>query len=105
MDAAELVEQLRPHLAGALVATDFDGTLAPLVLDPDSSRPGEGAVEELAPLAGRGAQRAGVPGRGPATVARLGGLPAVPGIVVAGGYGIETWQAGRLTSPEPPPAI
>jgi len=105
MKPAELAEQVRPHLAGALVATDFDGTLAPLVLDPQASRPAEGAIEALAALARRGAQIAVVTGRDAATVVRLGGLDAVPGIVVAGLYGIETWRDGELTSPEPPPAI
>ena len=34
----------------ALVATDFDGTLAPLTPDPQDSRPVAGAVEALTAL-------------------------------------------------------
>ena len=68
-----------PHLAGALVATDFDGTLAPLVPDPEASRPVHGAIEALTALAARGAQVAVITGRDARTVVRLGGLDAVPG--------------------------
>src|SRR4051812_23451254 len=105
MDTADLVDGLRPHLAAALVATDFDGTLAPLVADPQSSRPADGAIDALRALAARGAQVAVITGRDAATVVRLGGLDTVPGIVVAGLYGLETWQDGELTSPEPPPEL
>ena len=78
MTVDELVAVLRPQLAGALIATDFDGTLAPLVPDPEDSRPVAGAVDALAALAGRGAQVAVVTGRAADTVLRLGGLAAVP---------------------------
>jgi trehalose 6-phosphate phosphatase len=105
MHPDQLVEQLRPHLSRALIATDFDGTLAPLVLDPQRSRPADGAIEALAALAERGAQVAVITGRDAATVVRLGDLDAVPGIVVVGLYGLETWHDGRLTTPEPPPEI
>ncbi|HVU93512.1 MAG TPA: trehalose-phosphatase [Jatrophihabitans sp.] len=105
MDRAQLLADLRPHLPTALVATDFDGTLAPLVLDPTASRPVDGAVPALAALALRGAQVAVITGRDAATVVRLGGLDAIPGVIVAGLYGLETWSAGRLETPEPPPEI
>lgn len=105
MDAAGIVAALRPQLAGALVATDFDGTLAPLVPDPERSRPVPGTVEALTALAGRGAQVAVITGRDARTVLRLGGLAAVPGVVVAGLYGMETWQDGTLSTPDTPEAI
>jgi len=105
MDTAELVAGLRPHLAAALVATDFDGTLAPLVADPQRSRPADGAIEALQALAVRGAHVAVITGRDAATVVRLGGLDQIPGIVVAGLYGLETWEDGRLVTPEPPPEL
>ena len=105
MQIDDLVTALRPNLAGALIATDFDGTLAPLVPDPEDSRPVAGVVEALATLARRGAQVAVITGRDAQTVLRLGDLAAVPGIVVAGLYGMETWTAGQLDSPEPPPAV
>jgi trehalose 6-phosphate phosphatase len=105
MEPAELVRSLRPHVSGALVATDFDGTLAPLVLDPDQSRPADGAIEALSALAGLGAQVAVITGRDAGTVVRLGGLERIPGITVAGLYGLETWHDGELTTPDPPPEI
>jgi trehalose 6-phosphate phosphatase len=105
VDAEEILASMRPHLGGALIATDFDGTLAPLVLDPERSRPVTGAIDALTALARRGAQVAVVTGRDARTVLRLGGLEAVPGIVVAGLYGIETWTDGELTSPDTPAAV
>jgi trehalose 6-phosphate phosphatase len=38
-------------------------------------------------------------------VVRLGGFDAVPGVIVAGLYGMETWTNGELSSPPTPPAI
>lgn len=105
MQLAEILASLRPRLAGALIATDFDGTLAPLVLDPDRSRPVQGAVAALTALAARGAQIAVITGRDARTVLRLGGFEAVPGITVAGIYGAETWSGGQLHSPETPDAV
>jgi trehalose 6-phosphate phosphatase len=105
MDVEELIGALRPHLSAALIATDFDGTLAPLVRDPETSRPVAGVIEAMAKLAERGAQVAVITGRAADTVVRLGGLDAVPGIVVAGLYGLQTWHDGRLQSPQPPESI
>jgi trehalose 6-phosphate phosphatase len=105
VDAADLIAELRPHVAGALIATDFDGTLAPLVPNPDDSRPAAGAIDALTALTGAGAQVAVITGRDARTVVRLGGFDAVPGIVVAGLYGMETWTDGELSSPPTPPAI
>jgi trehalose 6-phosphate phosphatase len=105
MHVDELADALRPHLRGALIATDFDGTLAPLVPDPQDSRPVDGAIEALARLAQRGAQIAVITGRDAATVVRLGGLAAIPGVIVAGLYGLETWTDGHLETPDTPDAI
>lgn len=105
MEPAELARNLRPRVAGALIATDFDGTLAPLVLDPETSRPVDGAIDALKRLADRGAQIAVITGRDAATVVRLGGFADVPGIEVAGLYGLETWQDGELRSPDEPPQM
>jgi trehalose 6-phosphate phosphatase len=105
VDPAEVIAALRPLLPDVLVATDFDGTLAPLVPDPQSSRPVDGAIDALAALAGKGAQVAVITGRDAGTVVRLGGLDRVHGLVVAGLYGIETWQDGELTTPDTPEPI
>src|SRR3954447_19839807 len=39
--------------ASALLVTDYDGTLAPIVLDPAQAYPAPGAVEVLSALAGQ----------------------------------------------------
>jgi trehalose 6-phosphate phosphatase len=105
MQLDEIVASVRPRLDGALVATDFDGTLSHLVPDPDTSRPVDGAIEALGALGGRGAQLAVITGRDAVTVVRLAGLAAVPGLVVAGLYGVETWAAGRLTTQDTPASV
>ncbi|TAM82327.1 MAG: trehalose-phosphatase [Jatrophihabitans sp.] len=102
---AQLARRLRPLLAGALVALDFDGTLAPLVADPQASRPLPGTAALLARLAERGARVAVVTGRDAATAVRLSGLAGVPGLVVAGLYGAELWRAGELTGAAAPAPI
>jgi trehalose 6-phosphate phosphatase len=89
----------------ALVAVDFDGTLAPIVMDPDDARPAPGAAEALAALATRIGTLAIVTGR-PATVAvERGGFADVPGLWVLGHYGLEQWHDGVLDSPPPDPAV
>lgn len=105
MNRAEVVESLRAALPDVLIATDFDGTLAPLVPDPQQSRPIDGAIDALATLARRGAQVAVITGRDAETVVRLGGLRDVPGVIVAGIYGIETWHDGAIETPQTPPEI
>ena len=105
MQPEQVVDALRPLLSGALIATDFDGTLAPIVRDPDSSRPVDGAVPALAALADRGARISLITGRDARTVVRLGGFDAIPGVLVEGLYGLEQWTAGELHSPDVPPEI
>lgn len=102
---AEIVESLRAALPDVVVATDFDGTLAPLVSDPEQSRPVDGALGALSALAGRGARVAVISGRDARTVLRLGGFDAVPRLTVAGLYGAETWQDGQLRTLDPPPEL
>jgi trehalose 6-phosphate phosphatase len=103
--AADVAEAIRAALPGALVALDFDGTLAPIVADPAASRPAAGAIEALTALAGAGAQIAIITGRDARTAVGLGGFDAVPGLVVEGNYGAETWQNGELSAPGEPPEI
>lgn len=105
METADLIAEFRPHLDGSLIALDFDGTLAPIVADPMSSRPVGGALDALRALAGRGARIAVITGRDARTVLRLGGLDSVPGLTVAGVYGAETWSSGELESMPTPRAV
>ncbi|MBW8702609.1 Trehalose-phosphate phosphatase [Streptomyces sp. MBT84] len=94
----------------AVLAFDFDGTLAPIVPDPDQARAHPDAVPALAALAPRVAAVAVVTGR-PADVAvRYGGFAEVPGLehlVVLGHYGAERWDArtGTVEAPAPHPGV
>jgi trehalose 6-phosphate phosphatase len=89
----------------ALIALDYDGVLAPIVPDPDQAFPAPGAVEALRRLAARVGTLAVVTGRPAEVAVRLGGLDAVPGLVVEGQYGAEHWAAGRLSTPDDPPEV
>lgn len=89
----------------ALVALDYDGVLAPIVAEPSEAVPAPGALAVLRELAGRVGTLAVVTGRPAAVVVELGGLAAVPGLVVEGQYGAEHWADGTLTSPDEPAAM
>lgn len=104
-DPSAVAAEIRADLAHALVAVDFDGTLAPIVPDPTDSRPAPGGVEALRRLVERGAAVAIVTGRNARTVVDLGGLEEVPGLRVSGLYGAEEWQDGRLDVPDEPPPL
>ncbi len=89
----------------ALVASDYDGTLAPIVDDPTQARADAGVAQALHELGGRVGRVAVVTGRPAALAVELGGLRDVPGLVVLGHYGLERWEAGRLAAPEPAPGV
>jgi trehalose 6-phosphate phosphatase len=89
----------------ALIATDFDGTLAPIVADPRDARPLPGAVPALKRLARAVGTLAVITGRPAAEAVAYGGLDAVPGLIVLGHYGWQRWQDGELDGPDSPPAV
>jgi trehalose 6-phosphate phosphatase len=99
------LDALRAEPAGALVALDYDGTLAPVVDRPEDAVPAAGAVEALATLAARVGRVALVTGRPADVVVELGGLAGVDGLVVQGQYGAQRWESGRLTAAEPLPGL
>lgn len=94
----------------AVVALDFDGTLADIVPDPEQARAHPGTVPALVALAPVIASVAVVTGR-PADVAvRYGGFAGVAGLehlVVLGHYGAERWDAatGTVDAPAPHPGV
>jgi trehalose 6-phosphate phosphatase len=89
----------------ALVAMDYDGTLSPIVPDPSDAHPHPAAVPALRKLAGLVGTLAVITGRPAARAVELGGLEAIPGLIVLGHYGWERWQAGSLNSPPSPPGV
>ncbi|MBT2505317.1 trehalose-phosphatase [Streptomyces sp. ISL-98] len=94
----------------AVVALDFDGTLAEIVPDPEQSRAHPGAVPALAALAPRVGSVAVITGRPAGVAVRYGGFAGVPGLehlVVLGHYGAERWDAvsGTVHAPAPHPGV
>jgi trehalose 6-phosphate phosphatase len=78
----------------ALVAVDFDGTLAPIVADPALARPHHDAPAVLRRLSGLIRAVAVVTGRPAAVAASLLGFaddPPPPNVSVIGHYGFESW--------------
>ena len=84
----------------ALLGLDFDGTLAPIVPDPSAARGHPDVPAVLARLADAGVRVAVVTGRPAALAVELADIAAVPGLVVLGHYGLERWEAGRVSEPE-----
>ncbi|MEU3659233.1 trehalose-phosphatase [Streptomyces sp. NPDC032940] len=94
----------------AVIALDFDGTLAPIVPDPDRARAHPDAVPALAALAPKVASVAVITGRPAEVAVHHGGFADVPGLdhlVVLGHYGAERWDAatGTVTAPPPHPGV
>ncbi|MGW2234117.1 trehalose-phosphatase [Streptomyces sp. NPDC001759] len=94
----------------AVLAFDFDGTLAPIVPDPEQARAHPDAVPALAALAPKVASVAVVTGRPAEVAVRHGGFAGVPGLehlVVLGHYGAERWDAvsGEVSAPAPHPGV
>ncbi|GAA3392832.1 trehalose-phosphatase [Streptomyces roseoviridis] len=94
----------------AVVALDFDGTLAEIVADPEQARAHRGAVPALAALAPQVASIAVITGRPAGVAVRYGGFAGVPGLehlVVLGHYGAERWDAvtGTVRAAAPHPGV
>ncbi len=103
-DAWDL-QPIAENLSGALIALDFDGTLAPIVRDPATSRPVAGVIDTLAALAGAGSQIAIVTGRDARTVLELGGLASIPDVWISGLHGAESWHQGVLSTIDEPAGL
>ena len=98
--------------ADLVVACDFDGTLSPIVDDPEQAHIHPDAGEVLADLAAQVRAVAVVTGRPARQALDLGGLEAVGNAIgesgrelfVLGQYGNERWTSTdrRVISPKPP---
>ena len=94
----------------AVVALDFDGTLAPIVDDPEQARAHPDILPALSRLAPRLCATAIVTGRPAETAVDYGGFRRVPSLerlTVLGAYGAERWDAATdsFHSPAPPPGV
>jgi trehalose 6-phosphate phosphatase len=94
----------------AVVALDFDGTLSPIVPDPDQARAHPGTVSALSRLAPKVGSVAVITGRPAEVAARYGGFASEPGLknlVILGHYGAERWDAatGEVSAPAPEPGV
>ena len=91
--------------AHALIGSDFDGTLSPIVSDPAAAYAHPGAIAALRRLAGAVGTLAVITGRPVAQAVELGDLASVPGLIVLGHYGWERWEGGRVVAPAAPPGV
>lgn len=93
----------------ALVAFDYDGTLAPIVEDPADARAHPEVVEGLVALSARVGLVAIVTGRPAAQAVELGRFESagLERLVVLGHYGVERWDAATssLHTAEPPAGL
>jgi len=91
--AAEHAARLAARADQVALCLDFDGTLSPIVPDPEAARPLEGVVELLGPLAERFAAVALVSGR---PAGYLAEHAAAPGVRYLGLYGLEEIRDGQV---------
>lgn len=92
---------LRADPGRAVVALDYDGTLAPIVDRPSEAVPAVGVISALQALAPHVGSLALVTGRPADIVVELGHLGEVPGLVVLGQYGLQRWTSAGLDTPTP----
>jgi trehalose 6-phosphate phosphatase len=113
-DAKQRYDRLVDVAAQVVVGLDFDGTLAPIVEDPESATIHPEAPTMLSELAQQVRAVVIITGRPARQVVRLGdlegiadGLPAEADLAVMGQYGHETWDSRdrSFTSPEAPPGL
>jgi trehalose 6-phosphate phosphatase len=104
-DGRDGLAALAADPARALLATDYDGTLAPIVDDPATAVAAPGAATALARLAVQIGTVAIITGRAAADAVSLGGLADVPGLIVLGHYGAQRWQGGVLSAPPAVPGV
>ncbi len=105
-----LVDAVAADPSGALLALDFDGTLAHVVDDPATAFAHAHAVEALGRLGPLLGQLAIITGRPVRQALELGGFAGRPGfetLIVCGQYGAERWDAatGETHEPEHPEAV
>jgi trehalose 6-phosphate phosphatase len=111
-EAEDRYAALVAHAAKAVVGLDFDGTLSPIVDDPEQAAIHPDAGEVLTDLASVVAAIAVITGRPARQALALGGLDEVGNSIgevgkelhLFGQYGFERWTSTRrrIVSPRPP---
>jgi trehalose 6-phosphate phosphatase len=109
-EGAAALQAILDHPRQALLAFDFDGTLAPIIDDPEQAVAHPDAVAGLAEVGALVETVAVVTGRPARTAVRLGGFAGRAGLesmVVLGQYGVERWDGATdtYTIPPEPPAV
>jgi len=104
-DGQDGLDAILADPGGALIASDFDGTLSPIVADPADARACPGAADALSRLGAAVGTVAIITGRPAADAVRLGGFAGVAGLIVLGHYGAERWQAGQVTASAVPAGV
>ena len=102
---AEALRAILHSPGDTLIGLDFDGTLAPIVDDPEQAYADPAAVAALGRLGERVGAVVVITGRPVRTAVRLGGFDAVAGLgsmVVLGQYGVERWNAAENSFVLPP---
>ena len=107
------IEAMRAIMADprhTMIGLDFDGTLAPIIDDPENAYADESAVTALAALGPLVGAIVVITGRPAQTAVRLGGFAERSGLesmIVLGQYGIERWDAatGEFTMPPEPAGV
>ena len=89
---AEQAARLAARADQVALCLDFDGTISPIVDDPEAARPLAGVVELLGPLADRFAAVALVSGRPADYLATHAGAPGVRYLGLAGRQAIRKAQ-------------
>jgi trehalose 6-phosphate phosphatase len=94
----------------ALIALDFDGTLAPVADQPEDARLDPGAIDALTQVVAQVGSVVIISGRSAATAVAFGGfdrVPALGSLVVLGHYGAERWDAatGEVVPAAQPPGL
>jgi trehalose 6-phosphate phosphatase len=114
-EAEQRYAEVVAHAADLVVGLDFDGTLAPIVDDPESAHIHPDAPQVLTDLAGVVRAVAVVTGRPARQALALGGLDEVGDAIggdgrelyLFGQYGNERWSSTnrRVISPRPPAGL
>lgn len=105
---SEALQAIIHSPSDTLIATDFDGTLAPIVEDPAQAYADPSAVAALGRLGQHIGRVVVITGRAARAAVHLGGFREVAGLdsmIVLGQYGVERWNAADdeyIIPPEPP---